>query len=482
MNKVPFRRSRRMASILTMTILAVSVAGCCLAEPSGPGVAIATGPTGKAYLTYEDKPLLAFGPGDEMRLLSGAADLERWAAWQKANGMNLLRAYPASVPVEAYGAPGLHPFVREGDRWNVDRWNDNYFKALGQAAAIMEAHDIVLHLQLWQIVWFKGGSARWDINYLNPRNNVNEWTQAFGRGRDYIDAPPGSPARAHQEKWVRKILDAVAPRKNVWIDVINELGNEMGTLEWAAEVSQWIRRWEGENGRRFLVGVDSEHHYRPEVFGPFLEHFDLIILNELRNPAHARNAIAAFNLPAVTVRSSDDRNQWDHYVFANAEQTGPEHETRYRTLCYRSLFSGVQSIGAYWKPEITAADYRDLENWPSYAQGLRKFWQHLAPHWPALVVDDSVILGESVTPHAYGLRGPDLLAIYLECGPKTWNNVYPPSELQLHCPFEQHRVELFHPRTGVFQSIQGERSGDTLTVQLDGFTDDLVILVRKEAH
>jgi len=467
--------SRWVASIAVLVALVQG--GCCHGASSGPGVAVATGAGGKAYLTYDGAPLLAFGPGDEMRLLSGAADVRRWAAWQRAHGMNLVRAYPTSVPLEAYGTPGLHPFHRDGDKWDVDRFNDAYFAALAEAAEVLEAHDIVLHLQLWQIVFFKGGSARWDINYLNPKNNVNAWTEAFGRGRDYIDAPPGSPARAHQEAWVRRLLDAVAPRKNVWIDVINELGNEMGTLEWAAEVAGWIRAWESEQGRSFLVGVDSEHHYRPEVFGPYRDVFDLIILNELRSPEHARGAVDAFRLPTVTVRSSDERNQWDHYMFANAEQTGPEHQTRYRTLCYRSLFSGVQSIGAYWKPEIHQADYRDMAHWPTYAEGLRRFWQHVAPHWPDLTVDDGIVLGDTVTPYAYGLRGPRMHVVYLECGPRTWDNAYPASRLALSNPFEAYHVECFDPRTGVFTTAEYEAAGDRLEVALPAFTDDLVVMV-----
>lgn len=464
----------------TLIAACLLAAGCTYTQPLQPGVGIAAGPQGKPYLTYDDAPLFAFGPGDEMRLLSGAASIERWAAWQRANGMNLVRAYPASVPVEAYGAPGLHPFERAGDRWDVDAFNDAYFEHLAEAARILEEYDIVLHLQLWQIVWFKGGSHRWEINYINPRNNVNEWTQPFARGRDYIDAPPGSPARAHQREWVRRVLDAVAPRKNVWIDVINELGNEMGTLEWARDVTDWIREWEAENGRAFLVGVDSEHHYRPDVFGPFRDHFDLIILNELRSPAHARGAIEAFKLPAVTVRSSDDRNRWEDYMFANAEQTGPEHQTRYRTLCYRSMFSGVQSVGAYWKPEVAEADYRDMAHWPEYARALRAFWNRIAPEWPRLVPDDGIILEGGAAPHAHGMRSPNLLAVYLECGPKSWDNAYPASAIRLAGLFPVHAAEIFNPRTGEFSPVSTRLEAGAIVAELPAFTDDLVLLIWRE--
>lgn len=172
---------------------------------------------------------------------------------------------------------------------------------------------------------FKSGSNRWEACYLNPANNINAWTRGFDRGARYIDAPNGTRAREHQKQWVRRILDAVKGRGNVLIDVINELGNEMGTIEWAAEVTSWIRDWERENDWKFIVGVDSEHHYSPGRFEPVADMFDIIILNELRSREHVMSAITRLNKPAVTVRSSDDRNRREHYMFVDANQTAPQN-------------------------------------------------------------------------------------------------------------------------------------------------------------
>jgi hypothetical protein len=468
----------RLFSLIVFSWLPLST------EAEDNGVAVATGPTGKRYLTYKSKPLLAFGQGDEMRLFSGGADVRRWAAWQKQHGMNLLRAYPTSVPIEVYGTSGLHPFQKADGGWDVDRWNEEYFEHFSEAARVLEEHDIVLHLQLWQIVFFKGGSARWEANYINPKNNVNEWTRVFKRGHDYIDAPPGSRAREHQKQWVWRILDAVKDRQNVWIDCINELGNEMGKLPWAVEVVGWIRQWEQDNGKKLLVGVDSEHHYKPDVFGPVAEHFDLIILNELRSPEHARQAIEAFSLPAVTVRSSDARNQPDDYVFTTAQRSGPEHQTRYRTLCYRSLFAGVQSIGAYWKMEVSQADYKDMEHWPIYSRNLRAFWDRVSQYWPSLQPADSIIKSDTVTPKAYALASDRLVLLYLECGPKTWNQSYGQSVLSVALPFDPTRLESFDPSSsdeaGQFLSLEARQQDGQWQVALPAFRDDLIVLFGRE--
>jgi len=468
--------------ILIVVVSAVVLAGALRSAAETPGetgLAIATSKVGKAYLTYNGKPLFAFGLGDEMRIISGAADVERWAKWQHENGMTLIRAYPASVPLEVYGTPGLDPFQKQGEKWDVDAFNDEYFAHLGEVAAALERYDIILHLQLWQICFFKGGDARWNANYLNPANNINEWTRSLSRGEDYIDAPAGTPARAHQRKWVTRVLDAMKGRGNVFIDVINELGNTMGTLEWATEVTEWIRTWEKEKDWSFIVGVDSEHHYKPELFGRYKEHFDIVILNELQSRDHALSAIAAFHMPAVTVRSSDGRNRSQDYMFTGTEQSGPEHQTRYRTLCYRSLFAGVQSVGAYWKSEVQDADYLDMAHWPAYARALRAFWKEIRPYWPVLEPDaQNKHIVSAVTPHAYALTSPSLMAVYLECGSHTWNNAYPASSLVLRCPFDAPSVAYFNPQTGDSAPAEYKRDGNLLRIELPSFTDDAVVVVK----
>ena len=464
-----------MFSGFLATVLSLFCPTCCADKD---GLAIETSAVGKTYLTYKEEPLFAFGPGDEMRLLNGAADVERWVDWQRANGMNLVRAYPMSVPLDAYGAPGIAPFLKHSDKWDVDALNEEYFEHIGDVAKTLEKKGIILHLQLWQIVFFKGGEKRWDINFLNPKNNVNAWTQAFSRGSQYINAPADSVARQHQQRWVYAILDAMKGRGNVIIDVINELGNEMGTLEWAVTVADWIHDWEQENKWSFMVGVDSEHHYSPEQFGAYRDHFDIVILNELRSYENGRNVVATFNMPTVSVRSSDGTNQYEDYMFARADQTGPEHQTRYRTLCYRSLFAGLQSVGAYWKSEVQEADYRDMEFWPEYAKALRTFWEMLAPHWPLLAPnkEEGAISG-AVTPHAYSLVSPTLIAVYLECGSHTWNNEYAASTLRVSCDFEPVNARYFNPRTGEVNAINMERDGDSVALSLPPFTEDAIILI-----
>lgn len=469
-------RHPALRATLLLAMAAISTTGI---GQERQGLEIEVSPVGKAYLTFRGEPLLAFGPADEMRLISGAADLPRWIRWQREHGMNLIRAYPTSVPIEAYGAAGLHPFQQRDGRWDVDAWNQEYFDHIASVAKTLDENDIVLHLQLWQIVWFKNGSHRWDINYLNPKNNVNSWTRALSRGHQYIDAPADSEPRRHQRQWVTRVLDSVKGRSNVIVDVINELGNEMGTLDWAVEVVRWIRQWEDENDWHFLVGVDSEHHYHPDRFGPYQEHFDLIILNELRSREHALGAIANFNMPAVSVRSSDGRNHPRDYMFLNPDSVGPEHQTRYRLLCYRSLMAGLQSIGAYWKPEVDDADYQEMRDWPAYSRALRTFWELIAPHGPLLepVADDDL---DAVTPQVYGLASPRLSVVYLECGSHTHDNRYPESTLRVRGVDRFLRAEAFDPRSGEISPVEATRQGDQLAIQLPAFVDDQAVLIWRD--
>ena len=441
---------------------------------AGTAIKIESSKSGKRYLAYAGKPLLAFGPGDENRLISenDPAAVQRWAKWQHDNGMNLLRAYPTSVPIPN----ALHPFKMKNGKWDVDAWNDDYFRNMSRFISILEERGIVLHLQLWQIVYFKEDNLeRWASNYVNPANNCNEWTKAYPSGRDYMNAPQDSPAGKHRRQWVMRTLGAVKEHGNVWIDVMNELGNGgIGNMQWAHEVVSWIHEWERANGQKVLVGVDMTN-FDPNAFAPFEKDYDILIFNELHRD-EALQAVSRFRKPAVTVRSSDGSNRREDYLFLGPESVSPQHQTRYRTLCYRSVFSGLQSIGAYWKPEVSEVDYKDMKDWPRYARALRKFWGKVGPLWPELSVDDSII-GGAVTPHAYGLKSDRLCAAYLECGPHAAGSRYPASTVRIKCPFSNYRVEIFDPRTGKSQLAKGTRDSDQILVQVPEFTEDVVVLV-----
>lgn len=438
------------------------------------GLEVRAGKSGRQYLAYNSKPLLAFGPGDENRLISAAdhSQVIRWADWQRNHGMNLLRTYPTCVTI-----PGsLSPFKRKGEKWDVDAWNEEYFENMSKVLSILEKRDIIVHLQLWQIVFFKEDKPeRWAANFVNPANNVNEWTRAYTHGSDYMNAPSDSPAGRHRKEWVKRILNAVKGHKNVLIDVINELGNGgIGDMKWATEVVSWIREWEKSNGQHLLVGVDM-CNFDAEAFAKFEKDYDLLIFNEL----HRNEVLAAarrFNKPVITVRSSDGSNRPQDYLFLNAASVGSEHQIRYRTLCYRSIFSGVQSIGAYWKPDISEADYASMKDWPQFSRALRRFWQKLEPQWDDLVVDDSIV-SHAVTKYAYGLRGERLYCVYLECGPQSYGVSYPPSSLRIRCPFPKFRVELFEPATGRSKQTIATREGDTLVIELPSFTEDLAVFI-----
>lgn len=455
------------------------------AEPGG--LAVAKGSTGKAYLTYDGEPLLAFGPANEAHMLAGDHDLQRWARWQVRHRMNLLRTYPTSIPLTPWGTTGeAYPFehIADGNQWDVDQFNDTYFDLMANKLATLEELGIIVHLQLWQVTFFKPGERRWDANYLNPANNVNPWTDGYTMGTDYINAPADSAAREHQRKWVEHILRAAKGRGNVIIDVLNELGNKQGdlswgTMEWASVIAGWIRAYEHKHGTHFIVGVDSEHFYDPpEQFHPYMKNFDIVILNELKSPEYAMTLWRNFQMPMVTVRSSDGTYHGDRdYLFARNYQTGPEHQIRYRTLCYRSLFSNVQSIGAYWKMKVEDADYRDLDLWEQSSEALRTFWETIKPHWPELVRDDTIIRSGSPSPQAYGMRSPNLNMFYFEAGAHQWNHSFPATKVTLQAPEDCASVLIFHPATGEFAGADYTHGDGLIAVSLPDFTDDLVVVM-----
>lgn len=80
-------------SILCFTVL-TSICVAQHLEVKNPG-------TKYAHLVYDNKPLFAFGPMNElvtfeMKLGASVYDVNAWAKWQEENGMNYVRCYPTS--------------------------------------------------------------------------------------------------------------------------------------------------------------------------------------------------------------------------------------------------------------------------------------------------------------------------------------------------------------------------------------------------
>jgi hypothetical protein len=433
-----------------------------------------------SYISYGGKPLLAFGPGDEWKLMAYSHRPERyirWANWQLKNGMNLIRCYPNLVHKEGT----IEPFFRNRDgSYDLDNWNDRYFKSISGFFRYLNKRGIIVHLQLWQVVNFKPGKNRWDICFYNPKNNNTAWAKDFKKGKDFFESAEDKshPAYLHQREWVRRILDATRGCGNVFIDVMNELGNAgIGRMKWAHEIVKEIRSWEKENGEERLVGVDMVSWSEKE-FKEYADDYDLLIFNEPRIK-NIKRARVKFLKPVVTVRSNDGGNRWENYIFVSKNHIDHTYQVRGRTLNWRAMMNKVQSIGTYWGETIEQTDYMELKEYSNWARILRQFWDSIEDY-PYLQPNDSIIKSGPGN-NKYALISESEAIFYFEVGPKKHDAIFPPYNTELVLKgWKECKYEIWDPKNGKLSEAVAKIKNDILIISLPSFVDDIAIKVLKK--
>ena len=203
--------------------------------------AIKGGQVKDPILLYKGKPVFKFGPMSEtstfaFKLGSEAYDAEMWADWQQENGMGYVRCYPEQgygwVDTEAKGR--LFPFRQVKPlSFDLDEFNLEYWENFRNVAAALKERDIIIHLQLVQVCYFKDWAPearRWNCNYWNPKNNVNAWTANLKP--EFPFAMDHTAALNHWKRYLNAILNAVGDLGNVLFDLGNELNTDISWIDW----------------------------------------------------------------------------------------------------------------------------------------------------------------------------------------------------------------------------------------------------------
>lgn len=162
-------------------------------------------------------------------LLNPDFDYKRYLRTLSGSGLNYTRVFAGSyveVPRESFGirrntlAPArdrfLPPWARHGDRFDLDRWNPEYFERYHAFLAEASHLGIVVEITFFSSYY---DDTQWNGSPLNPANNVNrtdaiDWRLLHTRRNGNI--------LARQEQYVRKLVREA----NAFDNVIFELQNE----------------------------------------------------------------------------------------------------------------------------------------------------------------------------------------------------------------------------------------------------------------
>jgi hypothetical protein len=154
--------------------------------------------------------------------------------------------------------PGL---AQDGKpKFDLTAWNATYFQRLRQRVVEAGQRGIycaVMLFQGWSLSVTGKGLDPWEVHPFHAQNNVNELGVSLV-GWDVRDYPSLHSTHhpqvlTHQEAYVRKVIDTVNDLDNVLYEIINE----GGTLEWQFHAVDYVHSYERGKPKQHPVGITS---------------------------------------------------------------------------------------------------------------------------------------------------------------------------------------------------------------------------------
>jgi len=236
-----------------------------LAAPFAP---ISLHPQNPHYFLWRDKPTILITSGEHYgAVLNRAFDYRRYLDTLQSYGFNLTRTFTGAY-CEAVGAFNIEkntlapaagdllcPWARSdqngyangGNKFDLTRWDAEYFRRLSDFVAEAGKRDIVVELVLFCPFY---EDSMWGLSPMNARNNVNG-VGTMPRTEVYTLKHPD--LLAVQDAMVRRIVEALKDFDNLYYEICNEPYFGGVTLEWQHHIAEVIVATEKELGVTHLV-------------------------------------------------------------------------------------------------------------------------------------------------------------------------------------------------------------------------------------
>jgi hypothetical protein len=237
-------------------------------------------PENPHYVVFRGKPTVLVASTEHYgAVLNRDFDFRPYLDELKAAGLNYTRAFsgvysePWGEPFNTLNPPGgrlLAPWARGatpgyadgGNKFDLDKWDDAYFKRLREFIAEAGKRGVVVELTLF-CNWYDDN--QWHLSPLYVRNNVNG---VGDRDSKQVNSLQSGDLLKHQEAMVRKVVAEVNDLENVFFEVCNEPGAEGDWMDRMAEV---IWEAEGKLPNRHLIANNG--HPVPHM-AIFNAHYD----------------------------------------------------------------------------------------------------------------------------------------------------------------------------------------------------------------
>lgn len=277
------------------------------AQPVSKAIPVRLSPQNPHYFLYQGKTVALITSGEHYgAVLNAGVDYKRYLDAIAAAGLNYTRIFGGSyveVPGKSFGIqrndlapePGMFiaPWVRSevpgyaggGNKFDLERWNPDYFERLHSFLAEAQKRGIVVELTMFSSHY---GEAQWAISPFNAANNVNG-----GDAIDYkkVNTSESGKIPGWQERYTRKLVKETKAYPNVIYEICNEPWSDRSVksavinpylqavvrdrypnsidlpdaeaMAWQRHVAEWIESEEYESPNRHLVAQNYSNFQYP---------------------------------------------------------------------------------------------------------------------------------------------------------------------------------------------------------------------------
>jgi len=253
------------------------------------------------YWQYHGRPVLLLGGSSAPPNALNDEGMFLWpnlpAALDKlkAAGGNYVRCLVSGRLRET----ALWPFAPKGDRYDLDQWNEEYWRLFETFLRETQARDIITDIELWAT--FDYYREPWTRNPFNPKNNVNYTAEQTGLPVEVASHP--SQARntffrtlpelddvaavlKYQQRFVDKILSYTLRYNHILYCMDNET---MVSPKWGAYWARYVRAAAEKAGRKVPVTeMFDSHDLSHPMHSNVIDHPELYSFVELAQNNHQK--------------------------------------------------------------------------------------------------------------------------------------------------------------------------------------------------
>ena len=221
------------------------------------------------YFQWRGRPTILITSGEHYgAVMNLDFDYRKYLETLAADGLNYTRIFSGAYveplgafkidrntlapPAERFIAPWARSttagYANGGNKFDLSRWDDNYFRRLKDFVAYASARGIVVELSLFCPMYEE---MQWQLSPMNAANNVNG-AGKVGRTDVYALEKNGA-LQAAQEALTRKLVTELNAFDNLFFEICNEPYFGGVTMAWQHRMADVIAETERALPARHLI-------------------------------------------------------------------------------------------------------------------------------------------------------------------------------------------------------------------------------------